>query len=96
MTMHPISALELRVEVIPRSPLIEKIERDTGQMLTHEHRHYLEGQPVHCGDTLEMYREGQWTLGRYEWSGEPEDSPTFHFGHDAIPLDDSFLLRWPR
>lgn len=95
MVVHPISTLELRKEPIPRGAIIEGLERLTGRAFTHEERHYLQGQPVHCGDKLELYREGQWEYGRYEWSGSPEDPATFHVGDGILRLDGDCLLRWP-
>ena len=58
MTVTLITKLELRSEPIPRGPIIERLEQEIGRPLTHETRHYLAGQPVHCGDTLELYLDG--------------------------------------
>jgi hypothetical protein len=95
MNIRSIRGLELRREAIPRCPAIEAIEEITGQAVTEEIRHYLEDQPVHCGNTLELYRNGQWLGGRYEWTGNAEDMPTFHTGTETLALDESALLRWP-
>lgn len=49
-------------------------------------RHYLAGEPVHAGDTLELqlgrselgpglYGASGWLLGRYEWTFEPGRRP---------------------
>jgi hypothetical protein len=87
--------LELRTELIPRSGIIKAIEEEVGKRITHQRRHYLANQPVHCGDMLEMWMENRWVLARYEWSGKPDESPTvYHDGGVAI-LKDSSLLRWP-
>lgn len=96
MGVEPIRALELRADVIPRSALIKAIERETGRSYTHEHRYYLENQPVHCGDELELYKDGQWMRGRYEWTGNVDDVPTIHLSNGLIGADGHCLLRWPR
>jgi hypothetical protein len=89
---HP---LELRTELIPRGELIRAIESKLGVRLTHEDRHHLAGEPVHCGDKLELLRDGRWVYGRYEWSGEPASLPTFHLDGATLRLDSACLLRWP-
>jgi hypothetical protein len=77
--------------------MIEQIELETGRPLTHEHRHYLAGRPVHCGDELEIYRKGCcWIRGRYEWTGRPEDAPTLDTDRRVFKLDSTHLVRWPR
>lgn len=88
--------MELRTVEIPRSPLIEIFEQQIGRSLTHETRHYLAGEPVHCGTILQWFSGGQWITGRYEWSGRPEDRPTLHIGEQVIGLTGECLLRWPR
>jgi hypothetical protein len=87
--------LELRRTEIPRSPLIAAMERELGKPLTHECRHYLADEPVHCGTILELDRDGEWIFGRYEWSGRPDDLPTFHIGERALWLKADARLRWP-
>jgi hypothetical protein len=96
MTVTKITRLELRAEEIPRSPLIERLERELGRPLTHEVRHYLEGLPVHCGEILQLQIDGQWVTGRYEWGGTPEDVPTFHYDGGVLWIDDNCLVRWPK
>ena len=95
MTTNLGNALYLRTELIPRGPLIRAIERESGQRLTHDCRHYLEDQPVHCGEILELFKGGQWVSGRYEWSGVQEERPVFFHDHGVDPLDEKSLLRWP-
>lgn len=95
MNVTPITKLELRSVPIPRSPLIEKLEQELGRPLKHETRHYLAGKPVHCGDVLELYLDGQWKTGRYEWTGKPDDLPTFHHDGELLRTDDQCLMRWP-
>lgn len=91
----PIHALELRCSKVPRGTLIAILERQTGRPITHQYRHYLAGLPVHCGDLLELYRHGEWILGRYEWTGIPGELPTFQSGELILRLDRNHLLRWP-
>jgi hypothetical protein len=95
MTVTPIMKLELRTVPIPRSPLIERFEQEIGRPLTHETRHYLAGRPVHCGDMLELYRDGQWKIGRYEWTRKTEDLPTFEYDGGVRRIDAECLVRWP-
>ena len=95
MTAAPLTKLELRSVSIPRGPLIELIEREIGRPITHETRHYLAGQPVHCGDMLEVYVGGYWFVGRYEWTGKPEELPTFEYPGGVIRINDECLVRWP-
>jgi len=87
--------LELRCTEIPRSPLIAMMEQELGRPLTHEYRHYLAGEPVHCGTVLQLHWEGQWIFGRYEWSGHPEDRASFHINERALCLSDDSRLQWP-
>lgn len=87
--------LDLRTEMIPRGALIGALERELGRRLTHEHRHYLANQPVHCGDALQLYMDDSWIAGRYEWSGSPDELPIFYHDNGVAWLDDTSLLRWP-
>lgn len=47
------------------------------------YRHYLDGQPVHCGTGLELLMaDGTWKRVRYEtqrYSDTPEPRPVLHF-----------------
>lgn len=95
MLVAPIRRLQFRSEPIPRSPLIEAFEREIGRPITHSHRYYLAGQPVHCGDGLELYRDGYWLRGLYEWTGKPDELPTLDLGDETVRLDDASLVRWP-
>ena len=91
----PIATLQLRTIPIPRSLIIEMIESEIGRALTHERRHYLAGQPVHCGDQIEIYIDGDWKLGRYEWTGDESDEPTLETSGRVFWLNGTQLLRWP-
>jgi hypothetical protein len=93
---RPGTNLELRSEMIPRGKLIERLEHELGQPLTHEHRYYLDGEPINCGTLLEIFEAGTWAIGRFEWSGDPADPPTFHIGERIISLTENSLLRWSR
>jgi hypothetical protein len=95
MNVTPITKLVLRSVPIPRSPLIDKLEQELGRPLTRETRHYLAGEPVHCGDNLELYLDGQWRIGRYEWTGRIEDLPTFEYDGGVRRIDAQCLIRWP-
>lgn len=91
----PISTLQLRRSAIPRGVLHAQLERDLGRPLTHVQRYYVSGQPVHCGEFLELYRGGLWVEGQYEWTGHKDDNPTLHTNEGVFWLDESSLLRWP-
>jgi len=95
MTATPITKLELRSVPIPSSFVIELLDREIGRPLTYETRHYLAGRPVHCGDALEVYREERWRIGRYEWTGKPDELPTFEYEGGTLRIDDECLVRWP-
>lgn len=95
MTATPITRLELRSEPIPRGFLIERLEQELGRPLTHETRHYVANRPVHCGDMLELYSDGQWKIGRYEWTGKADELPTFEYDAGVLRIDAECLVRWP-
>lgn len=95
MTVTPITKLDLRSVPIPRGPTIERLEQEIGRPLTHETRHYLADRPVHCGDILELYVDGDWVTGRYEWTGRTDDLPTFEYNGGAKRIDAECLVRWP-
>ena len=41
--------------------------------------YHLQGDPLRPGQDIELLLEGGvWILGRFEWSGRKEDSPTLH------------------
>ncbi len=77
------------------------VDRDGGGF-----RHYLAGEPVHCGSALELLVQGgRWVGVRYELrAGEPIaylglGGPGEPFGandcvHFAVPVN--AVLRWPR
>ena len=92
----PITTLELRKIEIPRSRIVNLIERELGKAITHEHRHFLAGKPVHCGDFLELFENGKWIPGRYEWTCKPGDRPTLHLIDRILWVEADFLLCWPK
>jgi hypothetical protein len=63
-----ITTIELRKIAIPRSRIIDLLEREVGKAITHEHRHFLE-----------LFENGEWITGRYEWTCKPGDPATLHF-----------------
>jgi len=93
---NPITTLELRKIEIPRSRILDLLEREVGKSFSHEHRHYLAGEPVHCGAFVEFFENDKWVLGRYEWSCKPGDPATLHFANRILWVSDDFLLRWPK
>jgi hypothetical protein len=41
--------------------------------------YHLQGSPLRPGDDIELLLEGGvWILGRFGWSGRPDESPTLH------------------
>lgn len=44
---------------------------------------------------LEVYFDGEWLLGRYEWTTMSGDAPTLTVGDRVFWLDGSQLFRWP-
>jgi len=94
--VSPLTSLERRKIAIPRSRIIDLLERELGKTITHEHRHFLAGEAVHCGDFLELIEHGEWITGRYEWTCKPGDPPTLHFVDRIVWIEADFLLRWPR
>jgi hypothetical protein len=92
----PVTTLEFRKIEIPRSRIIDLLERETGKSNTREHRHFLAGEPVHCGDFLELFENGAWIPGRYEWTCQPGDPPTLHFVDRILWVEEDSLLRWPK
>jgi len=95
MTENYAQKLDFRVEMVPRGALIDALERATGRRLTHENRYYLANQPVHCGEIIELYEDGAWVPGRFEWSGDPEERPVLYLDVGIVVLDDACRLRWP-
>lgn len=60
------------------------------------YRHYLADSPVHAGDSLELWKDGQWIRGRYEWVYKPETPPAFYItDDDGLFLAQESVLRWP-
>jgi hypothetical protein len=73
-------------------------------------RHFLDGQPVHAGDRLEVQLpDGSWLPVRYEWSWDPKRPATAHFGLSvpaqareiepgpvvSFEIPPRAILRWP-
>ncbi len=87
--------LELRTEIIPRSRIAALLEQLSGRKLTHACRHFVGDLPIHCGDILELYHEGAWVAGRYEWTGKVGDAPTFNHAGGVVVLGNESVLRWP-
>jgi hypothetical protein len=90
------TALELRRQEIPRSPLVKALEQKTGKSITHDFRHFLANKAVHCGEFLELYHNDTWILGRYEWTADPKDAPSLTTDEETFFLDENRLLRWPK
>ena len=58
--------------------------------------HYVAGEPVDCGDLLEvLLHDGAWALGRYEWNPRIGGTPTLDLGGDAIFITEELRLRRP-
>jgi hypothetical protein len=65
-------------------------------------RYYLEGKPVHNGDTLEVKSfDGGWRRGLYQWTRFPKEDPELWYWSDdllssitAITLSERHHVRW--
>ena len=91
----PNSTLELRSVPFPRQRMSSLLMQQPSYYVTLEKRHYLGGFPVHCGEMLEVYIDGEWLLGRYDWTAMPGDEPTIELYDRVLWLDGTQLLRWP-
>lgn len=60
-------------------------------------RHWLDGEPVHCGEALELLAGGRWVPCRYERTGPPDDPIPLAYLDDArvVALGPDDVLRWP-
>jgi hypothetical protein len=60
-------------------------------------RHYLDGEPVHCGEVLEIQLDsGAWAVGRYEWNFRAGGEPVlFTSADEGMVLTEGHVLRWP-
>lgn len=68
---------------------------------------YLDGEQVHPGQDVELLLENRvWILGRFEWSRQAQDRPTFHLccggpwenqdAGDTMPLPPEVSFAIPR
>jgi hypothetical protein len=72
-------------------------------------RHYLDGKPVHAGDTLELLTDSEdWLPVRYEWDWNVEHAPRAYFNLGlpapargvteppdvSVALPSTAILRW--
>ena len=68
-------------------------------VLAHESsglQHYLLDREVRAGTSLQMFYEGDWIAGRYEWSFNERSNPYLVIGEDrSIPITSESELRWP-
>jgi hypothetical protein len=60
-------------------------------------RHYLDGEPVNCGDPLQVRtRDGSWTTGRYIWNARERELPKLHSAEGICDLIADADVRRPR
>ena len=90
----PSTTLELQTIPIQQTPITQMLKQ-LGCTVKHATRHYLAGIPVHCGEMLEIYADGDWILGRYEWTGSEDEEATLKTVDRILCLDGTQLLRWP-
>lgn len=58
-------------------------------------RYYLDGQPIHAGDVLEVWRDGAWHCVRFEWCHLQEITPVLYYSDDrGWLMRDDELMRW--
>jgi hypothetical protein len=56
-------------------------------------RHYLDGEPVHCGELLELRTDDDaWILGRYEWNPKAGGEPFLCIDEEAVRLTSVSVL----
>lgn len=65
-----------------------ELRRDPGGL-----RHYLDGQPVHAGQSLEVLMSRGWVACRYEWSFDPDRPPRLYL--DMPGAEDAAVLHAP-
>jgi len=47
-------------------------------------RYCLDGKPLRGGDILELCFSGGWVVGRFEWTSDPAERPTFHCSIELV------------
>ncbi len=94
--ISPASMLQLRMIADQYGPTVQLAGKQLGQPIAHRYGYFLAGRPVCCGDTLEVFRRGQWIFGRYHWTTNPADQPMLEAENLVIGLDATHLLRWPQ
>ena len=70
----------------------------SGEALIHDHathRDHLQGMPVHCGDTVLIWRQDHWEWARYEMAGPQRTGYLVIGDKQTIPLDGTESARWP-
>jgi hypothetical protein len=68
-------------------------------------KYYLAGRVVTGGDPVDLCFSGGWVTGRYEWSGDVSERPSFHYSLELmaegrvaqgiIEIPEGAVLRWP-
>lgn len=56
----------------------------------------LDDVPIHAGDVLEVWLDGQWVVCRFEWMHLPELTPALFFSEKGQVMQGDELLRWPQ
>jgi hypothetical protein len=82
----------------PRQTL-ELVER-LGRM-----RYRLGERVIRGGDVVALCFSGGWVTGRFEWTGEPQERPPFHYSLELLgegrvaegvmEIPEGAVLRWP-
>jgi len=47
-------------------------------------RYCLDDKPLRGGDVLALCFSGGWVVGRFEWSSDPAEPPTFHCSIELV------------
>jgi hypothetical protein len=80
---------------------------DTLELITRNGRtkYQLAGHVLNGGDPIPLCFSGGWVIGRFEWSGELDRRPLFHYSLELVTDGDLFeaafeipegaILRWP-
>ncbi|WP_414854243.1 hypothetical protein [Brevibacillus sp. IT-7CA2] len=56
-------------------------------------RHFVQGQKLNAGRSIQVKFGGGWIVGRYEWSFEQGNPIQIHAGSDVINIHEGHLVR---
>lgn len=69
--------------------------RIVGRMEIGGYRDYLDDRAIHAGDWIEIWHDGRWIGGRYEFSAARQEAWVY-INDEIIDIDHTATLaRWP-